>query len=300
MDKIGIVIPCFNRKATTLACLDLLSRIEQPDFETRVFVVDDGSTDGTGSAIRAKYGDRVVLLTGTGDLWWTGAVNLGVARAIRDNCHWLHIMNDDIEFDRSFLAHLYRLARVKSRSVVGSITCDMDFRGLVIRGGVVIDSDPRRLFKEHRGGTLVELADMESFSVDAVSGRSVLIPADLFKEIGLFDQDRFPHQFADFDFFFRAKAAGWRILVCPGSRIYTRVEKKFNNLLVEHRRWKSICDLWLDNRFFGIKTLFFLARSTGKNPLPFTAREILRKAKWSLMRTVLATADLKRKLASVK
>src|SRR3954452_21313586 len=48
-----------NRSGEALHALDRLIRL--PD-EPPVIVVDNGSTDDTGAAVRAAYGDRVTLL----------------------------------------------------------------------------------------------------------------------------------------------------------------------------------------------------------------------------------------------
>ncbi len=68
--RVEIVTPVHNRKATTLQCLKSLSRIDAEGLDIHVVVVDDGSTDGTGDAIRAEY-PEVEVVRGDGSLWVT-------------------------------------------------------------------------------------------------------------------------------------------------------------------------------------------------------------------------------------
>ena len=81
MDKenVYIIIPVHNRKEITLKCLDTLKQNGDLD-KYYVIVIDDGSTDGTSEAIQSLYPD-VIILTGDGNLWWTGAIKKGMEYA---------------------------------------------------------------------------------------------------------------------------------------------------------------------------------------------------------------------------
>ena len=78
---IRVVIPVHDRLALTRACLASLRAQTFRDFV--VYIVDDGSTDGTFEALRADH-PEVIVLRGNGHLWWAGATNRGVGRALRE------------------------------------------------------------------------------------------------------------------------------------------------------------------------------------------------------------------------
>jgi len=66
-EALWAVIPVFNRKAETLACLERLVQLKGEAPGLRVVIADDGSTDGTAEAVRAAYPDTVlVTAAGTG------------------------------------------------------------------------------------------------------------------------------------------------------------------------------------------------------------------------------------------
>ena len=57
MPKVGVIIPTYNRASMVAEAID--SVLNQGFTDLEVVVVDDGSTDGTGESLKARYGDRI-------------------------------------------------------------------------------------------------------------------------------------------------------------------------------------------------------------------------------------------------
>src|SRR6266478_5411898 len=96
--RVEIVAPVHNRKAITLQCLKSLSRIDKRGLDVHTVIVDDGSTDGTGDAIRNQY-PEVDVIDGDGNLWFTEGTNLGIRRALMSDPKYVLLINDDQVFD---------------------------------------------------------------------------------------------------------------------------------------------------------------------------------------------------------
>ncbi|NOZ83279.1 MAG: glycosyltransferase, partial [Epsilonproteobacteria bacterium] len=81
---ISILLTCHNRKNKTLRCLRSLKEQVNPNEEYSCFVylVDDGSTDGTTPAICQKFPD-VNIIQGTGCLYWYGGMQLAWEHALK-------------------------------------------------------------------------------------------------------------------------------------------------------------------------------------------------------------------------
>ena len=57
MPRVSVIIPTYNRKDYVQEAIDSVLAQTFTDYE--IIVVDDGSTDGTGEVLQAKYGDRI-------------------------------------------------------------------------------------------------------------------------------------------------------------------------------------------------------------------------------------------------
>jgi GT2 family glycosyltransferase len=204
---IEIVIPVHNRRDITLRCLELLAR--QAKVEFRVTVVDDGSSDGTSEAIRQRF-PTVDVLQGDGSLWWAGATNLGVKHALERTAvaPYILMLNDDVEFDSDYLACMELHAAANPGCLIGSLA--------------VYGEDPSRVFwcgqaasyRQCRYGYVQRNHLSGCVTAEALPGRGMLVPTEVFKRIGLFDQRSFPQYAADFDLSLRARNAGHKLLCC--------------------------------------------------------------------------------------
>ena len=175
-----------------------------------VYLIDDGSTDGTANFISEKY-PQVKMFKGDGNLWWTASLNLGLKSILKKaNVNdYIWIVNNDCYFSEDILENLYNFSSKHSKSIIGSLILDSETKR-VWDSGVKIDW---KNFKFTSGGT------------DALSTKGTLYPVQVFKEIGLFDAKHFPHYFSDYEFSIRAKRNGYKLLICPSSSIFNKTKR---------------------------------------------------------------------------
>src|SRR5690242_106951 len=115
--SLAIVIPVHNRLVFTRNCLAQLQRQSLRGFE--VIVIDDGSSDGTSDMIRREF-PEVTLLLGDGNLWWTGATNLGVKLALEHGANYVMTLNDDTLPTDAFLENMLTVAEQNPRALIGA------------------------------------------------------------------------------------------------------------------------------------------------------------------------------------
>lgn len=133
--EVMAIIPVHNRKDTTLRMLASLEQIERPDGVTlSICIIDDGSTDGTGEALRAHH-QGIDLITSDGTLFWSGAVRLGIDRFLQSDASHLWLLNDDLTLERTCLTRLVNAALAQERAVVSATVVDND--GAILYGGIL-------------------------------------------------------------------------------------------------------------------------------------------------------------------
>ena len=105
---IHVLIPVYNRLKFTKSCIK--SIIKQKKCEKiKITIVDDGSKDGTSTYIKKNF-PKIDILSGSGSLFWGGAINLGV-EYIKKNSNkddWLLIVNNDIELSPNAISELVK------------------------------------------------------------------------------------------------------------------------------------------------------------------------------------------------
>ena len=117
---VSIVIPVYNRRDTTLNGLKSLARIDRTGLDVRTIIVDDGSTDGTGEAVRQHFPD-VQVIDGDGTLHYAAGTNRGISAAMEQGSEFIVTANDDSVFHDQFLQRLVAAARSNPRAVVGAM-----------------------------------------------------------------------------------------------------------------------------------------------------------------------------------
>ncbi|MGZ5053598.1 MAG: glycosyltransferase family 2 protein [Methylobacter sp.] len=208
--KLAILITCHNRREITLTCLKALFESHLPeDVLLEVFLVDDGSSDGTGEAVRQMFPD-VHVLEGNGNLYWNGGMRKAFAAAMEQSFDQYLWLNDDTFLYPHTIATMLLVADQvlcndgKSVIVVGSTQTEMG--GKVNHGGVV---------KWKRLNSELVVPQDTPIPCETMYGNCVLIPRKIAQVVGNLDA-AFVHSIGDVDYGLRARKAGFQIVVMPG------------------------------------------------------------------------------------
>lgn len=227
-----IVIPVRNRRETTLACLRRL-RAQDVTRWAQPVVVDDGSGDGTADAVRREFPDAEVI-SGGGELYWTGATALGMERAMRSGTDFIFWLNDDTEPAPGALERL-RQEATSSGGVAGGI-CRLPRSGLPVYAG----------FLRHPGGLrFVSAQPGERIACHALNGNLACFAAAAAATAGLPDARRLPHAFGDTDYTLRIHRLGFPVNLIGDATAVATVNNPGN-----HASWfvgeMTVARLWSD------------------------------------------------------
>ena len=165
---VSVVIPTFNRRDLLLRAL--ASVYQQTCQPLQVIVVDDGSTDGTGSAVSRHYPQVDYIWQPNRGV--SSARNTGISVATQE---WIALLDNDDEWLAGKLESQF--ARLAEDRHLKICHCEE----IWIRNGRRVNQGKRHAKSE---GDLF----LECLPLCAMSPSSALIHQSVFEQVGLFDE----------------------------------------------------------------------------------------------------------------
>ena len=257
-----IVVPVYNRVEDTLKILGAF--FQQTYREFQVIVVDDGSTDGTSEKVNQCF-PRTTVLNTPGDYWWSATINEGVKHAIdigdQESDH-IMIINNDVDFAEDFLKKMMGTMEGKKDRILNPISLDNSGNGKVVSSGGRVVSWLLALHNHSYAGRNVStVREKEPTEVDFLSGRGTLMPLSIFAKIGLYDQEKLPQVHSDYEFTWRAKRYGYKVLLDPTIRVYIDVQTTGLDPLVRRLTPREIlASFWFRHSPNNLKARYNAAR----------------------------------------
>lgn len=172
--EIAVLMTCHNRRDKTLTCLRNLGIAvgKAGNAATTVFLVDDGSDDGTADVVAKTFPD-VRVMHGSGKLYWARGMRKAWEAALAERTDWDGYLwlNDDVQLDEDAV----------ERTVIESGRCPGD----VIVGALRDGMSGRRVYGVGDDGLF--------------TGSFVFVPQAAFRKVGMLS-DAYRHAWADYDY----------------------------------------------------------------------------------------------------
>ena len=234
--KIAIITLNYNGKKDTLDLLVSLKLLDTSDVESKVIVVDNGSTDGSVSTIHRQFPGVDILQTG-GNLGFPGGYNRGLDYArLWGADYFLLINNDCLIKDPGLILELVRTA--KSDPKIGLVSPkiyfakgfefhkrynEQDLGKVIWFAGGKFDWD--NIASVHRGIDEVDVNQYDGVEESEIfSGACVLVKREILEGLGGLDEKYFLY-FEDSDLAKRALEAGFKIYYNGKIAIYHKVSQ---------------------------------------------------------------------------
>ncbi|MFT3703312.1 MAG: glycosyltransferase [Agriterribacter sp.] len=197
---IAVLITCYNRKQKTIKCLDFLFRQNELNtaFTVEVFLVDDGSTDGTDDAVRSTF-PAVNIIKGSGSLYWNRGMHLAwqQAKATKSFDYYLWL-NDDTDIKPGAVIEMLACTVIKNNNAIVCGAICSEITGAFTYGGR--DKNGRELLPD---GTL-------QFCY-TINGNCVMVSSKVCEGTGILDPI-YPHAIGDYEYGLRALQNGFEIV----------------------------------------------------------------------------------------
>ncbi|MGW8247534.1 MAG: glycosyltransferase family 2 protein [Acidiferrobacterales bacterium] len=206
--SVACIVPTYNRIDSLRNILGLLE--QQTLRPTLVLVINDGSTDGTSEFLGELMQDNLVVINGTGNLWWGGAISKGIRYILDrvDKAQYILLLNDDSIFADNYIEEMVR----DSQSKLGATVVSPQYE---VGGADVIFTGYKVSYKK------MEILRTREKDIDASVGRGLLIPISTVKRVGNVKSRLFPHYMGDLEFTARIKEYGFPLVVSEGGKMYS-------------------------------------------------------------------------------
>ncbi len=197
---IAVLLTCHNRRKKTIASLNALFSSTLPvNYKLKVFLVDDGSTDGTSIEVKKRF-PKVNIIQGTGNLYWNQGMRLAWSTAIQNNNYNFFLwLNDDTMLARFALRELFEcynevLSKTDTHAIITG-ACKSSYESNEFSYGGKTDNGP-----------VIPNGILQQCKY--INGNVVLIPKVIYKKIGILSSD-YTHTMGDFDYGLRAAKEGY-------------------------------------------------------------------------------------------
>jgi GT2 family glycosyltransferase len=232
---LSIIIVNYNTGHLLGKCLSSLYRDEDKSLQFEIFVVDNGSKDGTLSEIEKEY-PRVNYIKNRENLGFSRANNQAIARAKGKN---ILLLNSDTEVLPGSLGKMVKFSTSHPEiGVIGSKLLNRDGSLQYSFGKFPTTfATALRLFLPPSKRKYVLHGYGKAHPVDWVSGASFMVKKEVIEKVGPLDEDYFMY-YEETDWCYRIKGAGWEVFYFPGARVIhdSGNKKRERKILREIRR----------------------------------------------------------------
>ena len=219
LNPLFTVLVNWNLKQDTIDCIRSLLAAGLP-LES-IVVVDNGSTDGSVTALAESFGHGLLVVESGVNLGFGAGCNLGTLQALRSGARTVFFLNNDTIVSPHLLAEFER-ADDEDFGVLAPLILEHHRPDHIWYLGDRRIGDLPITRSLLRGRPLSSLSLPPLVEVDSVTGCGMLVRRQVIEEIGLFDTSFFMYG-EDADFCWRVRTAGFRIAAATRARIWHKV-----------------------------------------------------------------------------
>ncbi len=253
MSTIGVVTVVTNEKFNLDNFYSSLLSQTYKDFT--LYFVDNVSSDGSLEYFKKLNTDNklsVEYIKLDHNSGFSGGSNIGAKAAISNGCRYLFILNNDVEQEPHCIEELLKLIETDENIACTGLLLYMHKQerpGMIQEYGGKIDFKRGELEKFYTVKSINEVNLPEKMETDFVGGGVCFIKADVFKNVGLFEESYFGY-FDEIDLSYRLKVLNkYKMMVTSRAVAYHNhsVENKTKN------RWYREYYLSERNKFLYFK-----------------------------------------------
>lgn len=214
-----IIIVNYNTKKLLAGCIESIREHTGSPADYRLWVVDNGSTDGSVAYLRSLRGVNPIF--NRQNLGYAKACNQGMAAGCGQ---YIILMNSDLITTPGWLPPLLKTLRAPEVAVVGPRLVSPD--GFLVGAGVVGTNEQPVI----RGWGEPDRPDLYNEPTECISlcGACLGLKRELLPVLGYFDEHYF-HYFEETDYCYNARWHGFKVVYTPESKLIHYVNGSCRN-----------------------------------------------------------------------
>ncbi len=207
---LSIIIPTYNGCEILVNCLESLVKQSFDNYE--VFIIDNGSSDGTVEMVKTYYSDCRIIRFDQ-NKGFSIAMNVGIQAT---KTPYLLLLNNDTVLEPDVLLNLYNVLDKSSSDFAGVNPKVLLTDGRIDNIGIMMDRKWRAHQIGWNGNVVCPTEIIEIFGVNACAS---LFRKSFFDDVGFFDEDYFAY-WEDVDIIIRGRLRNWRFLYAPDAQVH--------------------------------------------------------------------------------
>lgn len=219
--RVFIIIINYNGFEDTYECINSLNNIKYVNY--KIIIVDNNSNNESYEKLKklTKKFNNCILLRSENNNGFASACNIGINYAIKNNCDYVLLLNNDTIVDKDFLKILVNKCLEYDNKIIATCKIVNYYkRDIVWYGGGYFSKLKGNVY--HFKGNIND----KKFNIDRfvtfASGCCLLIPLEIIKKIGLLDESYFLY-YEDADYSCKVIKNNYDILYCSKSIIYHKI-----------------------------------------------------------------------------
>lgn len=231
LPRVLIIIVNWNGRDDLIELLASIKNLNYPKDNYKIMVIDNGSSDGSQTAISQSFPDAY-LLENKRNIGYVKAVNQGIANSLNMAVDYIWIFNNDVTVEENSLKILVEVGQTDEKiGVIAPVVYSYKNPEVIENIGYQINFWIGRLKKLKFGRDVFQNYDDKYAEVDSQLGCSTLIKSAVFKMVGNF-QAIYNLYFEETDFNIRARKKGFQVVVVKDAKVWHKTASTMNKFIL--------------------------------------------------------------------
>ena len=221
--KVGIIILHYGSVSNTIECLQSVFALDYPVFET--IVVDNSLHPTDGTILRGLF--PITLLSMPENLGYAEGNNQGIACAIKHDCTYVLLLNNDTVIAKDLLNRFVQTAQTHPKSgCLGAKIFYYDEPTTLWHAGGFLHSKTLRLY--HKGYKEIDLANEYNnvTEIEYACGCAIFVTKEAIETVGTLSKEFFLI-WEEVDWCWRIRKAGYSCLFVPQAKVWHKISSGF-------------------------------------------------------------------------